>query len=152
MWHGWWIIKRMTKGQLQTGALQPCWWLPGEGTALSSAETATVACSLCKRGCVTPDPSVLTDWLSLVGVNPQTSADCFVQKEQSLFKNRNAETYKQEINSQRKDSIDIKLSFTLILFSLQVNCSGVCPENHQEKQMSRQSTYQVYSCEVCIQG
>lgn len=143
------VDKRVTKGQLQTGALQPC---PGEGTALSRAETATVACSLCKHGCVTPDPSVLTDSLSLVGVNPQTSADCFVQKEQSPFKNRNAETYKQEINSQRKDSIDPKLSFTLKLFSLQVNCSGVCLENHQKKQMSRQSTYQVYSCEVCIQG
>lgn len=71
-----------------------------KGQRLAGLEQPQWPCLLYKRGCVTPDWSVLTDSLSSVGVNPQTSADGFVQKEQSPFKNRNIETYKQEINSQ----------------------------------------------------
>lgn len=102
MWHGRWIIKRVAKDNYRRVLCNLAGDFQEKGQKLSRAETATVACFLFKRGCVTPDPSVLTDSLSLVGVNPQTSADCFVQKEQSPFKNRNAETYKQEINSQMK--------------------------------------------------
>lgn len=133
MWHGWWIIKREEKDNYRRVLCNLAGDFQEKGQRLAGLEQPQWPCFLCKCGCITPDRSVLTDSLSSVGVNPQTSADGFVQKEQSPFKNRNTETYKQEINSQRKDSIDPKLSFTLKLFSLQVNCSGVCPENHQEK-------------------
>lgn len=100
MWNGWWLIKRVEKASYRRVLCNLAGDFQEKEQHLAGLEQPPWPCFLCKRGCVTPDWSVLTDSLSSVGVNPQTSADGFVQKEQSPFKNRNTETYKQEINSQ----------------------------------------------------